>query len=89
MEDVNYARFFFAFLFTLGLIGLCAMLLKRFGGRLMLPMPTRAGRIRVVEAQLLGPRHRLVLVQRDGVEHLILIGPENVCVVEQGIKNEK
>ena len=50
MEDVSLARFAFAFIFVLGLIGISALLARRFGGKLMLPTATKEGRIRVVPA---------------------------------------
>jgi len=43
----------------------------------------------VVETAFLGPKHRLVLVRRDDVEHLVLIGPNSNTVVESGIANGK
>lgn len=87
MEDISLARFAFAFVFVLGLIGLSALAARRFGGKLMLPVSTKEGRVRVVEACPVGPRHRLVLIRRDNVEHLLLLGPETSLVVEQGIES--
>jgi len=39
----------------------------------------------VVETAFLGPKHRLILLRRDQVEHLVLIGPNSNTVVESGI----
>lgn len=85
MEEVNIGRFIFAFVFVLGLIGLFALALKRWGGRLTLPKAGKAARLRVLESCYLGPRHRLVLIARDEVEHVLLLGPEGQLVVESGI----
>jgi flagellar protein FliO/FliZ len=46
----------------------------------------RAGRrLSVVEVAVLDTRRRLVLVRRDGVEHLILLGTTSETVIERGI----
>ena len=34
---------------------------------------------------MIGPRQRLYLLRRDGVEHLVIAGPEGMSVVESGI----
>jgi hypothetical protein len=34
---------------------------------------------------MIGPRHKLFLLRRDGVEHLLLVGPNGASVVENGI----
>lgn len=79
-------RFLIALVFVLGLIGLLSWAARRFGlaGR----VPIRKGRQRrtmVVEATAIDAKRRLVLVRRDKVEHLILLGPVGDVVVEQGI----
>jgi hypothetical protein len=33
---------------------------------------------------MIGPRQKLLLLRRDGVEHLVFAGPEGACVVESG-----
>jgi flagellar protein FliO/FliZ len=77
-------RALFALVAVIGLIGLLGLGLRRFapasliGGR-----PGK--RLSVVEALTLDPKRRLVLVRRDGVEHLLLVGPETAMVVERGI----
>ncbi|HSC60755.1 MAG TPA: hypothetical protein VLC29_05950, partial [Rhizomicrobium sp.] len=39
----------------------------------------------IVETLMIGPRHKLFLLRRDGVEHLLLVGPQGANVVENGI----
>jgi flagellar protein FliO/FliZ len=36
---------------------------------------------------MLGPRHRLMLIRRDDVEHLVIVGPTSETVIERGIKH--
>jgi flagellar protein FliO/FliZ len=79
-------RFLIALVFVLGLIGLLAWVARRFGlaGRVA-ARPGRRRRTMVVEAIAVDAKRRLVLVRRDDVEHLILLGPTNDLLVEQGI----
>lgn len=88
MHPADYLQFALALIFVLGLIGLCAVLLKRFGpGGMMVARP-RAGsakRLHIVDSLTLDPRRRLVLVRRDGVEHLLLLGAQSDLAIETGI----
>jgi len=87
MSLLDYIRFFLALGFVLGLIGLCAWLVRRYGvERLGLAMNVgKNPRLRVVETRVLDGRRRLILVRRDEVEHLLVIGGESDMVVETGI----
>ena len=42
-------------------------------------------RLGVVEVTPLDGRRRLILVRRDAVEHLLLVGPTSELVIETGI----
>ena len=44
------------------------------------------GRLSMIESTALDTRHRLFLVRRDDVEHLVLVGPSDSVVVERGIQ---
>jgi flagellar protein FliO/FliZ len=81
----SYLQFVLALLLVLGLIAILAWLLRRFGmGGTLRPGAQR--RVQVVETTAVGPRHRLVLVRRDRVEHLLLLGPQGDVVVERSIE---
>ncbi len=87
MEFGDYVRFVFALAFVLGLIGLATVALKRFG---MLPRVTRhktgsGKRLGIVEIASIDAKRRLILVRRDEVEHLIVIGTSSELLVESGI----
>jgi flagellar protein FliO/FliZ len=88
MDLEVYLRFVLALVFVLALIGLIAWVGRRAGwiGRVV-PGISRAGRIGVVEAVSIDSKRRLVLLRRDGVEHLVLVGPTSEVVVEQGIRD--
>lgn len=87
MDAMEYARFIFGLLVVLALIGLFALALRRFGP--MAGVPVRKGserRLAVLEVLALDARRRLVLVRRDDVEHLLLLGVTDDLVVEGGIR---
>jgi len=87
MELDGYFRFVLALVFVIGLIGVMALVARRAG----LGFPSRATRpggerrLEVVEVAPIDGRRRLVLVRRDGVEHLLLLSPTTELVVETGI----
>jgi flagellar protein FliO/FliZ len=75
MDFPEFLRAVFALLFTLGLIGLAAVGLRRFGpGALDRFRSTKERRMTVVETLMLDPARRLVLVSIDGKERLLLLG---------------
>jgi flagellar protein FliO/FliZ len=82
------AKFAIAFLLVLGLIGITAIILKRFGGG---RMPTSGGgrnrqpRLAVLDSAVVDAKRRLVLIRRDNSEHLLLIGGPSDVVVETNI----
>ena len=87
MDMTSYLRFLVALIFVLALIAGCAWLIRRFGPA---GMAQRAGsrgrRLQVVEVTPIDARRRLVLIRRDGVEHLLLLGATSVLVVEAGLR---
>jgi flagellar protein FliO/FliZ len=79
--------FFFAFVAVLALIGLAAWLVRRFATN-RLGANTNRGRmprLAVIDAAAVDGRRRLVLVRRDNIEHLIMIGGPTDIVVESNI----
>ena len=86
MEFTVYLRFIVALIFVLALIGVLAWLARRYGpGGRMAMAPGRNRRLAIVETRPLDGRRRLVLVRRDDVEHLLLLGAGGEVVVETGI----
>jgi len=80
------ARFFIAFLIVLALIGLTAWLVRRFGSsRLGTATRGRQPRLAVIDAATVDGRRRLVLIRRDNIEHLLMIGGPTDLVVEPNI----
>src|SRR5215831_815145 len=79
-------RFFVAFLIVLGLIGAIAWAVRRFGSsRLGTSTRGRQPRLAVIDYASVDGRRRLILVRRDNVEHLLMIGGPTDVVVEPNI----
>lgn len=76
MPIADFLRAVFAFALTMGLIGLSAIALRRFGpewiARFQLMKKDR--RLSIVETLTLDPNRRLVLVRLDDTERLLLLG---------------
>lgn len=84
MEFVGLGRFLLSFMVVLGLIGLLAVLTRKFGARGMLVRPKEEARLEVLESLPLDARARLILIRRDGVQHLLVRTPESIRVIEGG-----
>jgi flagellar protein FliO/FliZ len=80
-------RFLFAFIVVLGLIGLTAWLVRRFGATHLGATAARGRqpRLAVIDAAAVDGRRRLVLIRRDNVEHLLMIGGPTDVVIEPNI----
>ncbi len=87
MELIQYAQYVLALVFVLALIALLAWVVKYFarGGPAGMRKQSRLG---VVETAMVDRKRHLVLIRRDGVEHLLLIGGPEDLVVEQGIRRD-
>lgn len=87
METETYMRFVLTLLFVLALIGVLAWLARRagLGNRVARTTGSRRRRLSVSEVSVIDGKRRLVLVRRDEVEHLILLGPQKDFLVETGI----
>jgi flagellar protein FliO/FliZ len=83
--EFDYLRFGLALVFVLALLGLVAMLLRRLAGGGPNVRRGKHRRLALVEVMPVDAKRRLVLVRRDGVEHLILLGQERDLLVETGI----
>lgn len=81
----TYLQFALAFSFVLALIAVAALAARRFG---LGHAPRRGGerRLTVSETAPLDARHKLVLIRRDSVEHLLVLGPNGPTLVEAGIR---
>jgi flagellar protein FliO/FliZ len=86
MDATTYIKAVLGLALVLGLIVGLSWLLKRlgFGDSLKGPLGRRR-RISTVEGIMLDSRHKAVLIRRDDVEHLVLVGPNTSQVIERNI----
>lgn len=84
MDLIDIGRYFAALLMVLALVGFAGLAVRRFGMPGIVK-PNAMRRLAVVETLMIGPRQRLYLIRRDGVEHLVIAGSEGIEVVERGI----
>lgn len=80
-------RFLIAFIVVFALIGVTAWLIRRFGSGALGGASTRgrAPRLAVIEAGAVDGRRKLVLIRRDNIEHLIMIGGPTDVLIEANI----
>jgi hypothetical protein len=81
------ARLVIALVIVVALIGLTAWLVRRFGAERLGAGTTRGRqpRLAVIDAATVDGRRRLILIRRDNVEHLMMIGGPSDVVVEANI----
>lgn len=86
MDAEVYLRFALALIVVVGMIFAVTWVMKRLGvGNNAMGPLGRKRRLRTIESATIDGRHRLLLVRRDNVEHLVLIGPTSSQLIEAGI----
>jgi flagellar protein FliO/FliZ len=83
MEMIDIARYVGALVLVLALVGLAGLAARRFGVP-GLATAKASRRLAVVETLMIDARHKLCIVRRDGSEHLIVVGPTSMTLVEAG-----
>lgn len=76
MDIPDFLRAVFALAITLGLVGLAAVALRKYGPDAMarISAQKKDRRLKVVESLVLDPARRLLIVDCDGRERLVLLG---------------
>ena len=84
MDVLDLGRYFASLLLVGGLLGGAWLMARRYGVAGFMP-GSAPKRLKVVETLMIDGRHKLFLLRRDGVEHLLIVGPSGTSVVENGI----
>ena len=84
MSLESYWRFALALAAVVALIALSAWIARRLGLGGGFVASSGKRRLAIIEALPLDGKRRLVLLKRDGVEHLLLLGLHNDLVIERG-----
>ncbi len=80
----TYLRFLIALVFVVAMIGALAWIVRRFGWANRFVAPAGKKRLSVLEVLPLDGKRRLVLLRRDTVEHLVLLGVSGDLLIESG-----
>src|SRR5271165_2999414 len=80
-------KMLFAFIVVFGLLALALWLARRFSGERLSNAGTRGRqpRLAVIDAATVDGRRRLILIRRDNVEHLLMVGGPSDVVIEPNI----
>jgi flagellar protein FliO/FliZ len=81
-------KFAAALVFVLALMGLLAAALRRFNNLPSLSAPKQK-RLKIIESLPLDARRRLVILQRDSRQHLVILGATGETVIESGIESQQ
>lgn len=80
-------QLFMALALVVALMGGLAYVLKRLGLGSVAPNVAKAKkRLRIVESQPLDARRRLVILQCDNKQHLVILGANNETVIQTDIR---
>ena len=86
LELPTSVNFVIAFVVVLALIGAATWLVRRFGAtRLEAGGRNRQPRLAVIDSAAVDGRRKLMIIRRDNVEHLLMIGGPTDVVVETNI----
>lgn len=89
MEIITFsqiAQLFLALAFVVALMGGLAMVIKKLGLAHTAPVNKGKKRLKIVESQPLDARRRLVLVQCDDKQHLVMLGINGDTIIKTDIE---
>lgn len=86
MEPTEILRFVVALIFVVSLMGALWLILKKLGvnGAFSI-QPGKKRRLHIIEMLPLDAKHKAILLRRDDIDHLVILGPNGETVVESSI----
>lgn len=78
-------RLIAALVFVVALMGGLSIVIRKLGLADNIAVKTGEKRLKILESQALDARRRLVLVQCDDEQHLVLLGPNGDTIVRTGL----
>ncbi len=85
----DYFRFILALGIVIGLILLCAVFLRRIKSANLYFSRNNNRRIEIIDNISIDAKRRLILIKRDDIEHLVILGATSDILIEQNIKPPK
>lgn len=85
MDTTTYLKFVIALVFVLALIGVLATVARKLGMGPRSGIMAKDKRLALIESMAIDAKHRVCLIQRDNVQHLVLLGNDTDTVIETGI----
>lgn len=85
MSPGVYFQFLLALVFVIALIAGLGWAVRRLGWGARFVAPADKRRLSVVEILPLDGKRRLVLLRRDEIEHLVLLGGDHDVLIESGV----
>lgn len=82
---LDLGRMIAALVLVIAMMGGLSILLKRLGVAGSLPAASGRKRLKVVDSIALDSRRRLVIVQCDDAQHLLILGPSGETVIKTDI----
>ncbi|MCP5361649.1 MAG: flagellar biosynthetic protein FliO [Hyphomicrobiales bacterium] len=92
MEAGSFFQSLFALIFVLALIGVIAMLLRKYAGRFAMGIgrPQEGKRaLYIVESLPLDTRHRLAMVRWGTQEYLLVLGQDDAQLIDRRVCEEQ
>jgi flagellar protein FliO/FliZ len=84
-QSVDLLRALLSLVFVLGLIWTIGLVIRKHGWRIGLPTAPLNGRnrrLQIIETLPLDAKNRAILLRRDDVEHLVIVGNDTAQLIE-------
>lgn len=87
MDIQTTLEFGLALIIVLALMGGLALLLKRLNN-FQAGITGQSSRLKIIEQRMIDPKNKLVILQCDGKDHLVLVGENAQTVIEKDLRKD-